>query len=89
LGIGVNRRNDALLSQFLEISRAKYAVGTQTQSSVLIAETDLIRLQEDRSDLERDFSDAQSQINVLMNRAARTPPGQPIARPPSQAPAAD
>lgn len=69
--IEVNRRNDALLGQFLEISRAKYAVGTQTQSSVLIAETDLIRLQEDRRNLERDLSDAQSQLNVLMNRRAR------------------
>ncbi len=76
--IEVNRRNDTLLSQFLEISRAKYAVGTQTQSSVLIAETDLIRLQEDRRNLERDFSDAQSQINVLMNRPARAPLGQPV-----------
>jgi outer membrane protein TolC len=40
--IEVNRRNEALLLQFLEISRAKYEVGTQTQSSVLIAETDQI-----------------------------------------------
>ena len=76
--IEVNRRNDALLSQFLEITRAKYAVGTQTQSSVLIAETDLVRLQEDRRNLERDFSDAQSRLNVLMNRPARAPLGQPV-----------
>jgi outer membrane protein TolC len=76
--IEVNRRNEALLSQFLEISRAKYAVGTQTQSSVLIAETDQIRLQEDRKNLERDLSDAQSQMNVLMNRPARAPLGQPL-----------
>lgn len=77
--IEVNRRNDALLAQFLEISQAKYAVGTQTQSSVLIAETDLIRLQEDRRNLDRDFSDAQSQLNVLMNRPARAPLGEPVA----------
>jgi outer membrane protein TolC len=76
--IEVNRRNEALLSQFLEISRAKYEVGTQTQSSVLIAETDLIRLKEDRRNLDRDLSDAQSQINVLMNRSARVALGQPV-----------
>ena len=76
--IEVNRRNDTLLLQFLEISRAKYAVGTQTQSSVLIAETDLIRLQEDRRNLERDLSDAQSAINVLMNRPARAQSGEPV-----------
>lgn len=75
--IEVNRRNEALLSQFLEISRAKYAVGTQTQSSLLLAETDLIRLEENRRNLERDLSDAQSQINVLLNRPARAPLGQP------------
>jgi len=74
--IEVNRRNESLLSQFLEISRAKYEVGTQTQSSVLTAETDLIRLKEDRWNLERGLSDAQSQLNVLMNRPARAPVGQ-------------
>lgn len=73
----VNRRNEGLLSQFLEISRAKYEVGTQTQASVLIAETDLVRLGEDRKDIERDLSDAQSQLNVVMTRPARTPLGQP------------
>lgn len=75
--IEVNRRNDTLLAQFLEISRAKYAVGTQTQASLLLAETDLIRLEEDRQNLERDLSDAQSQINVLLNRPARAPLGPP------------
>ncbi|HSH37411.1 MAG TPA: TolC family protein [Chthoniobacterales bacterium] len=73
--IEVNRRNESLLSQLLEISRAKYEVGTQTQSSVLTAETDLIRLREDRRDLERDLSNAHSQLNVLMNRPARAPLG--------------
>ena len=73
----VNRRNETLLGQFLEISRAKFEVGAQTQANVLIAETDLIRLIEDRKDLERDLSDAQSQLNVLMNRPARSPLGRP------------
>lgn len=73
----VNRRNETLLGQFLDISRAKYEVGTQTQANVLIAETDLVRLIENRKDLERDLSDAQSQLNVLMNRPARSPLGRP------------
>jgi outer membrane protein, heavy metal efflux system len=71
----VNRRNEVLLSQFVEISRAKYEVGAQGQASVLIAETDLIRQIENRKDLERDLSEAQSQLNVLMNRPARSPLG--------------
>ncbi|MCA1657893.1 MAG: TolC family protein, partial [Verrucomicrobiaceae bacterium] len=73
----VNRRNETLVSQFLEISRSKYSVGTQTQASVLTAETDLVRIEEDRRDLTRDLSNAQSRLNVLMNRPARTPVGAP------------
>ncbi len=76
--LDVNQRNDALLAQFFEISRAKYSVGTQTQGSLLLAETDLIRLQEERRALERELSDAQSALNVLMNRPARTALGQPV-----------
>ncbi len=75
--LDVNRRNESLLTQFTEISRAKYEVGTQTQADVLIAETDLIRLIETRRDLERDLSDAQTALNVLMNRPARAPLGRP------------
>ena len=73
----VNRRNETLLAQFSEISTAKYAVGTQTQANVLIAETDRIRLIENRKDLDRDLSEAESQLNMLMNRPARAPIGQP------------
>jgi outer membrane protein TolC len=75
--LDVNRRNESLLEQFVEISRTKYQVGGQNQADVLLAETDLIRLQEQQRDLERTVSDAQSQLNVLMNRPARSPLGQP------------
>ncbi len=74
----VNRRNETLVGQFLDISRAKYEVGTQTQANVLIAETDLVRLVENRRDLERDLSDAQSALNVVMNRPARSALGRPV-----------
>lgn len=76
--IEVNRRNESLLSQFVESSRAKYEVGAQSQSSVLIAQTDLIRLLEERTDRERELSDAQSQLNVLTNQPARAPLGRPV-----------
>ncbi len=67
----VNRSNEALLSQFAEISGAKYEIGAQEQASVLIAETDIIRLIENRRDLEHDLSEAQSQLNVMMNCPTR------------------
>lgn len=75
--IEINRRNTGLLEQFAEISRVKYEAGIQTQSDVLIAQTDLLRLSEARNNLERDVSDQESQLNVLMNRPARAPLGRP------------
>ena len=73
----INQRNTQLLQQFAEISRVKYEAGIQTQSDALIAQTDLLRLREVGANLERDRSDQQSQLNVLMNRPARAPLGRP------------
>lgn len=80
--LAINDRNIALLKQFVTASRAKYEAGTAPQSDVLIAETDLAKLEaEARYDILRDISDAESQLNVLMNRPARAPLGRPA--PPS------
>jgi outer membrane protein TolC len=73
----INQRNQELLKEVAEISRKKYEVGTATQSDVLLAETELARLSEGKSMIERDISDQQTQLNVLINCPARTP----VARP--------
>lgn len=75
--LNLNRKNVQLLQQFVEISRAKYSVGAQTQGDVLLAETDLAKQEEARFDIERQLSDAHSQLNVLMNR----PPDQTLGQP--------
>jgi outer membrane protein TolC len=75
----ITRRNQALLKEFSEISRKKYEVGTATQADVLLAETELARLSENVSMIERDLSDQQTQLNVLMNRPAGSPLAQPQA----------
>lgn len=75
--LGINDRNIELLKQFITASRAKYEAGIGPQSDVLVAETDLAKLQEARFDILRDISDAESQLNVLMNRPARTQLGRP------------
>ena len=67
----INQRNVDLLQQFADISAVKYEAGTQSQADVLIAQTDLLRLSETRANLERDLTDQQSMLNVLMNRPAR------------------
>ncbi len=69
----INDRNSQLLERFVEISRAKYEAGAKPESDVLIAETDLAKLHEARADIQRRISDAESQINVVMNRRAQAP----------------
>jgi len=75
----VNRRNTDLLDQFVEISRSRYETGSATQADVLIAQTDAARLLEMRAELEQQISEAQSTLNVLMNRSAQSALGQPSA----------
>jgi cobalt-zinc-cadmium efflux system outer membrane protein len=75
----VNRRNEELLNQFIKISETRYETGAATQSDVLIAQTDLAKLLETRADIQRQISEEQSALNVLMNRPAQSPLGQPAA----------
>src|SRR6266700_1173945 len=65
--------NLELLRQFTRISRMKYEAGTKPQSDVLTAETDASKLEESRYDILRQISEADSQLNVLMNRPAQAP----------------
>jgi outer membrane protein, heavy metal efflux system len=73
----VNQRNVDLLNQFAEVNRQRYEVGNATQADVLTAQTDAAKLLEAQSDIFRRISDAQSQLDVLMNRPAQSPLGQP------------
>jgi len=73
----VNQRNVDLLNQFAEVNRQRYEVGNATQADVLTAQTDAAKLLEAQSDIFRRISDAQSQLNVLMNRPAQAPLAQP------------
>jgi outer membrane protein TolC len=75
----VNRRNEDLLAQFVQISRSRYETGAATQADVLIAQTDAAKLSETRADIERQISEAQSALNVLLNRPAQAPLGRPAA----------
>ncbi|MDB6122457.1 MAG: Outer rane efflux protein [Pedosphaera sp.] len=76
--LALNRKNTSLLKQYADISRAKYEVGTKPQSDVLTAETELGKQEESRFDLERQVSEAETELNVLMNRPAHTPLPQPV-----------
>lgn len=65
--------NLELLRQYARTSRTKYEAGIRPQSDVLAAETDASKLEESRYDVIRQISEAQSQLNVLMNRPAQSP----------------
>ncbi len=73
----INSNNLTSLKQIADISRSRYEAGLETAANALIAETDYSKLLETRRDLERNLSDAQSQLNTLMNRDAFAPLGPP------------
>ena len=77
----LNRRNVDLLNQFAKISRDRYEVGNAAQADVLTAETDAAKLSETEADILRRISDAQTALNVLMNRSPQSPLGAPAAVP--------
>jgi cobalt-zinc-cadmium efflux system outer membrane protein len=73
----INDKNLTSLRQIADISRTRYENGLESAANVLVAETDHSKLLEARRDLERNLSDAQSQLNTLMNRDAFGPLGPP------------
>src|SRR5437667_2756198 len=75
----INSKNLTSLGQIADISRTRYENGLESAANVLVAETDHSKLLETRSDLERNLSDAQSQLNTLMNRDAFAPLRAPAA----------
>ena len=75
----VNQRNSDLAGQFAQISRSRYEAGAATQPDVLNAQTESARLLEMRSEIDRQISEAESALNVLMDRPAQGRLGQPGA----------
>src|SRR5438477_7310526 len=83
--LDINDKNLTSLRQIADISRSRYETGLESAANVLVAETDYSKLLEARRDLERSLSDAQSQLNTLMNRDAFAPLGAPGAATMSEA----
>jgi outer membrane protein, heavy metal efflux system len=77
--LDMNDKNLTSLRQIADISRSRYENGLESAANVLVAETDYSKLLEARRDLERNLSDAQSQLNTLMNRDAFAPLSAPAA----------
>jgi outer membrane protein, heavy metal efflux system len=75
----INDKNLTSLRQIADIARSRYEAGLETAADVLVAETDHSKLLETRQDLQRNLSDAESELNTLMNRDAFAPLGAPLA----------
>ncbi len=77
--LAINRQNRELFESVLAIGNAKLSVGKSAQGDVLATETDIQRLDIERESLEQALSDQQTALNVLMNRPAGAPLGQPAS----------
>jgi cobalt-zinc-cadmium efflux system outer membrane protein len=75
--LDLNRKNLASLRQIAEVSRFRYEVGKANAAEPLAGEVEASKLLESEQDILRNISAAQSQLNVLMNRDAFAPLGQP------------
>jgi cobalt-zinc-cadmium efflux system outer membrane protein len=73
----LNRKNLVSLRQIAEVSRSRYEVGKSNAAEPLAAEVEASKLLESEQDILRNISAEQSQLNVLMNRDAFAPLGQP------------
>jgi cobalt-zinc-cadmium efflux system outer membrane protein len=77
--LDLNSQDETLLGEAANLSRARYEAGTQNQADVLAATVEHARLLEAGADLERARTDAQSALNVLLDRPADSPVGCPPA----------
>jgi outer membrane protein TolC len=73
----LNRKNLVSLRQIAEVSRSRYEVGKANAADALAGEVEASKLLESEQDILRNISAEQSQLNVLMNRDAFAPLGQP------------
>jgi outer membrane protein, heavy metal efflux system len=74
----LNSRNAALLQQFVEISRIKHEAGARMQADVIMAESEMLKNQEVRRDLEQKLAEGQFRLNVLMGRHPSSPLGKAV-----------
>jgi outer membrane protein, heavy metal efflux system len=73
----LNRKNFVSLRQIAEVSRSRYEVAKANAAEPLAGEVEASKLLESEKDILRNISAEQSQLNVLMNRDAFAPLGQP------------
>lgn len=66
-------RNEALLTQFIEVAKTKYETGKGLQQDVLLAQLELSKLIDQRIRLEAIRQHQAIQLNILMDRSPEVP----------------
>jgi len=67
--LAIIRRNERLLSDFIEVAGAKYSVGNGLQQDVLLAQLELTRLQERAADAMGGYSRHEASLAGLIGRS--------------------
>lgn len=72
--IEINKENQELLKQFIEIATQQYEVGMGKQPDIIRAQTELSSLINDEVNLYKEKKDVETMLNTILNR----PPYQPF-----------
>ena len=72
--IEINKENQELLKQFIEIAKKQYEVGMGKQVDIIRAQTELSSLINDEVNLYKEKRDIETMLNTILNR----PPYQPF-----------
>ena len=73
----VVRRNERLLTNFVQVTQARYGVGTGGQADVLKARVEAARLAEEAVALTEQRRAAQARLNAALDRPSDAPLGEP------------
>ena len=89
--LDVNTRIYTLIDNMVRTVEARYKVGKATQAEILKTQSDLLTVENERIDLERNRDEARTRINALLDRAgdATVPPTAALGERVSLAPIAE
>lgn len=73
--IEINKENQELMKQFVEIATRQYEVGMGKQPDIIRAQTELSYLKTEELNLQKDETDVKTMMNIILNRKANSPLG--------------
>src|SRR5207244_7696587 len=71
--IAINERDHTLLEAMVQVSESKYRVGRAPQTALLKSQEELLTVDNQRLDLDRERDEARARLNALLNRDPAAP----------------